>query len=174
MSSRFHGTAPAPAQPLSPAQSDAIDAAIARLQTMAGACLPILHAIQEELGFVPPDAVDRIASGLNLSRAEVHGVLTFYHDFRTSPPGRTVLKFCRAEACQARGCVALETRLRDHHGIAMGATSADGALTVEPVYCLGNCSLGPSVLVDGKLLGRLDAGRLDGLVAAAKRKAGER
>lgn len=156
------------------AQLAAIDAAIARLRALPGACLPILHAIQDELGFVPPEAVDRIAAGLNLTRAEVHGVVTFYHDFRSAPPGRTVLKLCRAEACQAMGCRGLEQRLRDVHGAAVGTTTRDGALTVDAVYCLGNCALSPSALVDGRLVGRVDAAKLDEIVAAARRKAGAR
>ena len=151
-----------------PAQLAAVDAAVARLSSLPGALLPILHAIQEELGFVPPESIERIAHGLNLSRAEVHGVLTFYHDFRTTPPGRTVLKLCRAEACQAMGCQRLEQRLRDVHGVAMGQTTADGALTVEAVYCLGNCALSPAVLVDGKLLGRVGEARLDEIVRGAR------
>ena len=156
------------------AQLAAVDAIVARLRELPGALLPILHAIQEQLGFVPADALEPIAHALNLSRAEVHGVLTFYHDFRTSPPGRTVVKLCRAEACQAVGCVALEARLAERHGVAMGATSADGALTLEPVYCLGNCALGPSALVDGQLVGRLDAAAIDRLVADAKARGGAR
>ncbi len=142
------------------AQLAVVDAAIARLAAQPGALLPILHAIQDELRFVPPAAIDRLAAALNLSRAEVHGVITFYHDFRTAPPGRTVLKLCRAEACQAMGCQRLEQRLRDVHGVPMGETSADGALTVEPVYCLGNCALGPSAMVDGELRGRVTASGL--------------
>jgi len=157
-----------------PAQLAAVDAAIARLRELPGALLPILHAIQHELGFVPPAAIDRIADGLNLSRAEVHGVITFYHDFRTAPPGRHVLKLCRAEACQAMGCERLETRLRDAHGLPMGATSADGSVTVEAVYCLGNCSLSPSALLDGKLVGRLTETRLDAWLAACKGDGGRR
>jgi formate dehydrogenase subunit gamma len=161
------GQAPAAA---TPAQLAVVDAAIARLRATPGACLPILHAIQDELGFVPPAAIDRIAAGLNLTRAEVHGVVTFYHDFRSVPPGRTVLKLCRAEACQAMGCTRLERHLRDAHGAGFGATTADGALTLEAVYCLGNCALSPSALLDGKLLGRVDEARLDAIVAAARRK----
>lgn len=154
------------------AQLAVVDAAIARLAAQPGALLPILHAIQDELRFVPPAAIDRLAAALNLSRAEVHGVITFYHDFRTAPPGRTVLKLCRAEACQAMGCQRLEQRLRDVHGVPMGETSADGALTVEPVYCLGNCALSPSALVEGKLVGRLDEARLDAIVATARAQGG--
>ncbi|MCA8977508.1 MAG: formate dehydrogenase subunit gamma [Planctomycetes bacterium] len=149
-----------------PAQLAAVDRSIARLCDQRGALLPILHDIQEQLGFVPTEAVARIASGLNLSRADVHGVLTYYHDFRTRAPGRHVLKLCRAEACQAMGSAALEARLRERHGVAMNATTADGGLTVEPVYCLGNCALSPSLQLDGSVLGRVSAERLDAIVAA--------
>jgi formate dehydrogenase subunit gamma len=164
------GDAPADvtAAQLTVAQMAVVDGALARLAELPGALLPILHAIQGELGFVPPTAIDRIAARLNLSRAEVHGVLTFYHDFRTQPPGRMVLKLCRAEACQAMGCERLEARLRDAYGIRMGETSTDGALTVEAVYCLGNCALSPSALVDGKLVGRVSEARLDAFVQQAR------
>ena len=154
-----------------PAQLAVVDAALARLRDLPGALLPIYHAIQDELGFVPTDSLPRIAEALNLSRAEVHGVLTFYHDFRTSPPAPTVVKLCRAEACQAVGCRSLEAHLHQAHGAAMGSTTHCGALTLEPVYCLGNCALGPSALVDGKLVARLTTQRLDAIVAAAKQKA---
>lgn len=160
--------------PATPAQLAAIDAAIARLVDLPGALLPIFHAIQDELGFVPHEAIARAAEALNLSRAEVHGVLTFYHDFRRQPPGRMVLKLCRAEACQTMGCRDLERRLRDVHGVGMGQTAGDGSLTVEPAYCLGNCALSPAALVDGKLVGRLDVARLDGFVHAAKARGGAR
>jgi formate dehydrogenase subunit gamma len=154
-------------------QLAAVDAAITRLAELPGATLPILHAIQAELGFVPAEAIDRIAARLNLTRAEVHGVVTFYHDFRTRPPGRTVVKLCRAEACQAMGCRGLEQHLRARHGLQMGETSDDGAVTLEAVYCLGNCALSPAAMVDGRLVGRVDAARLDAVVAAARAK-GER
>lgn len=153
---------------LTAAERAVVDAAVQRLRDLPGALLPILHAIQGELRYVPPGALPPIATALNLSQAEVHGVLTFYHDFRTGPPGRHVLKLCRAEACQAMGCERLEARLRDHHGAAMHATTADGALTVEPVYCLGNCALSPSLQLDGELHGRVTPERLDALVAATK------
>ncbi len=173
-SSRPEGSesTPNPAAAPSGAQLAAIDGAIARLRALPGALLPILHAIQDELGFVPPAAIDRIAEAMNLSRAEVHGVVTFYHDFRTKPPGRHVLKLCRAEACQAMGSERLEQRLRDQHGLPMHATSPDGAVTLEPVYCLGNCSLSPSALLDGRLVGRLDAPRLDAWLADCRRAGG--
>ncbi len=160
----------APPADLTPAQSAAVDAAIARLASLPGALMPILHAIQEELGFVPPAALQRIADGLNLSRADVHGVVTFYHDFKSRPQGRTLLKLCRAEACQAMGCERLVRRLADVHGVQMGETTADAALTVDAVYCLGNCALSPSALVDGRLLGRVDERRLDELVQQARAK----
>ena len=156
------------AEPATPDQLAAVDAAISRLASMRGACLPMLHAIQEELGFVPHEAIQRIADALNLSRADVHGVMTYYHDFRSAAPGRHVLKVCRAESCQAMGCDKLEDHLADKHGVAMGATSADGEVTVEPVYCLGNCALSPAVLLDDKVHGRVSPERLDALLQKAK------
>lgn len=128
----------------------------------------MMHAIQEELGFVPPEAIQRIADALNLSRADVHGVLTYYHDFRSAPPGRCVLKVCRAESCQAMGSEQLESHLAAKHDVAMGDTSASGELTVEPVYCLGNCALSPAVQLDGKVYGRVSQQRLDALLQQAK------
>lgn len=127
-----------------------------------------MHAIQDELGFVPHEAISRIATALNLSQAEVHGVLTYYHDFRSEPPGCHVLKVCRAESCQAMGSPALEAHIAEQHGAAMGETSADGELTVEPVYCLGNCALSPAVQLDGKVHGRVSAARLDALIKKAR------
>jgi formate dehydrogenase subunit gamma len=142
----------------------AIDDAIAANRTLPGALLPVLHAIQDALGFIPPDAVPRIARALNLSQAEVHGVISFYHDFRHAPPGRHVLKLCRAEACQAMGAEALAARLTARLGIAWRETTPDGALTIEPVYCLGNCALSPALMLDGQLRGRITADGLDGLI----------
>ena len=144
----------------------AVDAAISSHAETRGACLPMLHAIQEALGFVPHEAVQRIADAINWSRADVHGVLTYYHDFRTQQPGRHVLKVCRAESCQAVGCEQLEEHLQDKHGVAMGETSADGKVTVEPAYCLGNCALAPAVMIDGKTFGRVREERFDALIAA--------
>ncbi len=132
--------------------------------TLEGALLPIFHALQDRFGYIDQKVVPQIAEALNLSRAEVHGTLTFYHDFRTEPAGRHVVKLCRAESCQSMGCESLVDHLRASHGIDMGATTADGRLTVETVYCLGNCALSPAALVDGDLVGRLDKTRLDGLV----------
>jgi len=135
-----------------------------------GALLPILHAVQEAFGYIDDAAVSEIAAALNLSRAEVHGVVTFYHDFRRAPAGRHVLRLCRAEACQSMGCETLAQRLTSKLGIDFGATTSDGRLTLEAVYCLGNCALSPAAMLDGKLHGRLDERKLDGLLAAAEER----
>lgn len=133
---------------------------VSGLSHLEGATLPILHALQEEFGYVDPQAVSLIADALNLSRAEIHGAITFYHDFKTSPPPRRVIKLCRAEACQALGCEAMVDELKREHGIDVSAHAGPDGVEVETVYCLGNCALGPSALVDGELVGRLDAQRL--------------
>jgi formate dehydrogenase subunit gamma len=130
-----------------------------------GATLVILHALQEAFGYVPEAAIPMVASALNLSRAEVHGVFTFYHDFRDKPAGRHVLKLCRAEACQAAGGDALAERAEAKLGIALGNTTADQRLTLEPIYCLGLCATAPSAMLDGRLIGRLDEARIDAIVA---------
>ena len=132
---------------------------IGRLAPLDGATLPILHALQDTFGCVYPAAVPLIADALNLSRAEVYGVVAFYHDFRAAPRGRRVVKICRAEACQANGVEALLAELRARRGIAPDGPS-DDKLTFETVYCLGNCALGPNALVDGEIVARLDAERL--------------
>src|ERR1700684_1365935 len=134
-----------------------------------GPLLPILHALQEEFGYIDEAAEPLIAEALNISRAEVHGVVTFYHDFRRAPAGRHVLKLCRAEACQAAGGDALAARAESRLGIALGNTTADGRITVAPVYCLGLCSVSPSAMLDGRLVGRLDEARIDALVTEAQR-----
>ena len=142
---------------------------IAEHSRMEGATLPILHALQEAFGYVPEEALPMIASALNLSRAEVYGVFTFYHDFRGRPAGRHVLKLCRAEACQAAGGDALAARAEANLGIALGNTTADQRVTLEPIYCLGLCATAPSAMLDGRLVGRLDENRLDALVSEAQR-----
>jgi formate dehydrogenase subunit gamma len=129
--------------------------------------IEILHKVQESLGFVPEAAIPALADALNLSRAEVHGVVTFYHDFRREPAGHHVLKMCRAEACQAMGCEALVERAEGRLGVACGGTSADGRVTLEPVYCLGLCATGPSAVLDGEVVGRLTAAKLDALLKGA-------
>lgn len=137
--------------------SAVIGRAIERHQHVPGGLLPLLHDIQDALGHVPPEAIASIARALNLSRAEVHGVVSFYHHFRQVPPGRHVVQVCRAEACQSMGADTLLDSLRRALGVDLHQTTADGAVTLEPVYCLGNCALAPSVMVDGRLRGRVNA-----------------
>lgn len=131
----------------------------------AGALLPILHAIQDQFGYVPAEATPLIAKSLNLSRAEVHGVISFYHHFRTTPAGKHTLQICRAESCQAMGSRELETHAKAALGIDYHQTTADGAISLEPVYCLGNCACSPSVRVGDAVQGRMDAAQLDALIA---------
>lgn len=142
---------------------------IAEHAKQEGATLVILHALQEAFGYVPEAAIPMVAQALNLSRAEVHGVFTFYHDFRHKPAGRHVLKLCRAEACQAAGGDALAARAESKLGVSLGHTTADDRVTLEPIYCLGLCATAPSAMLDGRLIGRLDEKRLDALVAEAQR-----
>lgn len=136
---------------------------VASLSHLEGATLPILHALQDEFGYVDAQAVPLIAEALNLSRADVHGTISFYHDFRTTPPPRRVVKLCRAEACQAVGCERLVEELARDHGIVVDGPCSESRGAVESVYCLGNCALGPSALVEGELLGRVDADRIAAL-----------
>jgi formate dehydrogenase subunit gamma len=145
--------------------------ACARLKKLPGALLPILHAVQEALTFIPKDAVPLIARELNLSIAEVHGVVTFYHYFLQERPGRSIVHLCRAEACQALGSVALEAHVKARLGVDYHGTTRDGAITLEPVYCLGNCALGPSIMIDQQLHGRVTADRFDALVAESRESA---
>lgn len=142
---------------------------IAEHAKQEGATLVILQALQEAFGYVPQAAIPMVAQALNLSRAELHGVFTFYHDFRHKPAGRHVLKLCRAEACQAAGGDALAARAESKLGVSLGNTTADDRVTLEPIYCLGLCSTAPSAMLDGRLVGRLDEKRLDALVAEAQR-----
>lgn len=141
-----------------------IQTEIDALKHKPGALLPILHAIQDRLGFIPEAAVPIIAEALNQTRAEVHGVIGFYHHFRTTPPGRHVVQLCRAEACQAVGARALEAHARARLGIDYHATTADREITLEAVYCLGNCACGPSLRVDDRVLARVTPERFDRLV----------
>jgi formate dehydrogenase subunit gamma len=156
--------------PADRSSADVVAQAIAENRHLPGALLPILHAIQDRVGFLPPDAAHRIADALNLSHAEVQGVISFYHDFRAAPPGRHVVKVCRAEACQSMGAEALEARLKARLGIDFGQTTADGAITLEPVYCLGNCACSPALMIDNQLKGRVTSERLDGLLAALEER----
>ena len=133
-----------------------------------GATLPILHALQARFGHVPAEAIPLIAAFLNLSRAEIHGVVSFYHEFRRHPPGRHILRLCRAEACQAVGGDAVAEHARSRLGVDWHHTSPDGAVTLEPTYCLGLCALGPAALLDGQPLGQLDPAGLDAALEAAQ------
>ncbi len=129
-----------------------------------GGLLPALHAIQDELGYLPEEAVPTVAEVFNLSRAEVHGVISFYHLFRTSPPGRRTLYLCRAEACQAMGGRALERHATERLGIGFHETTADGRISLEPIFCLGNCACSPAVMMDDFVYGRVTPERLDALL----------
>jgi formate dehydrogenase subunit gamma len=142
---------------------------IAGLAHVEGGTIVMLHALQEAFGYVPEAAVPMIAQARNLSRAEVHGVFTFYHDFRHEPAGKHVLKLCRAEACQAAGGDALVARAESKLGIKIGNTTPDQRVTLEPIYCLGLCATAPSAMLDGRIVGRLDEKRIDALVAEAQR-----
>lgn len=134
---------------------------------LEGSLLPILHAIQSSFGFIPQEAVPQIAEAVNIGRAEVHGVITFYHDFRDTPAGRHVVKICRAEACQAQGANALADATLAQLGVKWHGTTANGAVTVEPVYCLGLCACGPAAMVDGQVVGRLNSQRMKEILAEA-------
>lgn len=137
------------------------------LKTLEGPLLPILHAVQDEFGYIDEAALPEIADVLNLSRAEVHGVMSFYHDFKTAPQGRKTLKICRAEACQAMGADEVSARAKAALGVDWHGTTADGAVTLEPVYCLGLCACGPAAMIDDTVKARIDE-RLDDLIAEAR------
>ncbi len=137
-----------------------IDELIGAHRTVPGALLPLLHAIQDRLGFIPPQAVTRIAKGLNLSKAEVHGVISYYHHFRSLPPGRHVVQICRAEACQACGSEDLVSWAQERLGCRPGETSPDGAFTLESVYCLGLCATSPAIQVNDRLYARVSPEKL--------------
>jgi formate dehydrogenase subunit gamma len=149
------------------------DRALAQIKELAhlsGALLPILHALQEEFGYVDEAAVPLVAAALNISQAEVYGVITFYHDFRHVAPGRHVLKLCRAEACQSMACDKTIQYVENRLGIKLGETTADGSFTVEPVYCLGLCALSPAAMLDGKPYGRVSPQVADFLIDSARRR----
>jgi len=139
----------------------AVTRVIAELQSKPGALLPILHGIQDVLGYIPPDSVPLIAEALNLSRAEVHGVISFYHYFRDTPPGKHTVHICRAESCQSMGSAKLEKHAKEKLGCDFHETSADGLFSLEPVYCLGNCACSPALMVDGEVYGRVTPQRFD-------------
>ena len=133
--------------------------------------LPVLHAIQDTLGFIPPDTLAAIAGAFNLSRAEVHGVITFYHYFRTTAPARHVIQICRAEACQSMGGDALLAHAEQALGCALHAHSADGNFALEPVYCLGQCATSPAIMVGDCVHARVTPARFDSLIAKAREAA---
>jgi formate dehydrogenase subunit gamma len=148
--------------------SDKTALILADLMALEGPLLPILHAVQAEFGHVPQASLPVIADALNLTKAEVHGVMSFYHDFREHPAGNHVVKLCRAEACQAMGADRLADHAKARLGVDFDGTTTDGAVTLEAVYCLGLCACAPAALVDGKVIGRLDEARFDSIIEGCR------
>lgn len=134
------------------------------LKNKPGALLPILHSVQDTLGYIPPESVPQIASALSLSRAEVHGVISFYHYFRDTPPGKHTIHLCRAESCQAMGGKQLENHVKTKLGIDFHETTPDGQFSLEPVYCLGNCACSPAMQVDEEIYGRVSEKAFDATI----------
>ncbi len=161
---RDAGTNGAVAAAAPPEVTEAVRLAVERHVSDRGPLMGVLHDVQARLGCIPSAAVPLVADALNLSRADVFGVVSFYRDFRAEPAGRRTVRICRAEACQSLGSDQLVDHASSRLGIALGGTTTDGAVTLEQVFCFGNCALGPSVEVDGRLYGRVDAARLDALV----------
>jgi formate dehydrogenase subunit gamma len=155
-------------QPASTEIASRTAAVVNDLKGLEGPLLPILHGIQEEFGYLPGESLPVIAELLNISRAEVHGVVTFYHDYRNHPAGRHVLKLCRAEACQSMGGDAVAAKMQQLLGIGFHETTKDGAVTLEPVYCLGLCACAPSAMLDGEVIGRLDAEKVEEIAAEVR------
>ena len=145
-----------------------VGALIDEHKDMPGALMPLLHAIQDNIGYVPESTYSQIAKALNLSVAEVHGVVTFYHHFRTHKPGRHVMQICRAESCQSMGSEALEAHAKKCLNVDYHQTTSDSAITLEAVYCLGNCALSPAVMLDEEIYGRVSAADLDALILEAR------
>ena len=146
----------------------AVETVCGRHLNMSSELIEILHDLQDMLGYVPESALPVLAKKLNLSRAEVHGVVSFYHDFRHNTAGRVTVKICSAEACQSMGALPLIEEFCRRNGVTMGETKGDGSLTVEPVYCLGNCALSPAAEVNGRPMARVDAAKLDAAVKEAR------
>lgn len=153
---------------LSNQQTEDVTGIVNAMHKMPGALLPILHAVQDKLGYIPPDSLPIMAKGLNLSRAEVHGVVSFYHYFRSQPAGNHTIQICRAESCQAMGARALESHAKNALKIDFQQTTADGDITLEPVYCLGNCACSPAIRIGDKVHGHVDTAKFDQLVAALR------
>lgn len=137
---------------------------IAELKEKPGALLPILHGIQDNLGYIPSESIPDIALALNLSRAEVHGVISFYHYFRDTPPGKHIIYLCRAESCQAMGSTSLENHAKEKLGVDFHETTSNGLFSLEPVYCLGNCACSPAMLIDKDIHGRIDNNKFDAII----------
>lgn len=137
-------------------------------KSLPGGLLPLLHNIQDYIGYIPEESYEVISKGLNLSVAEIHGVVSFYHHFRTKAPGKHILHICRAESCQAMGSAELESYAKSALHVDYHQTTADGTITLEPIYCLGNCALSPAVMVDEKLYGRVNKAKLDKLITASR------
>lgn len=150
--------------------ADRAQSRINDLKHLPGAMLPILHALQDEFGYVDAQAVPLIADALNVSKAEVHGVISFYHDFRHAPPGLHTLKMCRAESCQAMGCDKVIEHVQKRLGVKLGETTDDGWITLDAVFCLGNCALSPAAMLDGKPYGRVSAQVADFLIDDVRRR----
>ncbi|OWY11882.1 formate dehydrogenase subunit gamma [Thioclava sp. F34-6] len=153
------------AQPATVIDGDEIARIVDAHRALEGPLLPMLHALQEAFGYIPTQAHGSICDALNVTRAELHGVITFYHDFREKPAGRHVLKICRAEACRSVGGAAVADALLAKLGLEWHDTTANGAVTIEPVYCLGMCACAPAAMVDDRVVGRVDAAKLDKLLA---------
>ncbi len=155
-------------QPAGTQMASRTTAIIDGLKGLEGPLLPILHGLQEEFGYVPEETLPIVAEALNLSRAEVYGVFSFYHDYRKHPAGRHVLKVCRAEACQSMGADHTTARLMQRLGIGFHETAKDGSVTMEPVYCLGLCACAPSAMLDGDVIGRLDEAKIERIAEQVK------
>ena len=151
-------------------QDEEIRHIILPLKDKPGALLPVLHSLQDKFGYVPPEAVPVIADELNLTRADVHGVISFYHDFRSEPPGRHILKICLAESCQAVGGITLTALAKLRLGVDFHETTTDRAFTLEPAYCLGGCACSPTIMVDGEVHGRVSPERFSELLEEARSK----
>ncbi len=147
---------------------ETVQSFITTLKDKPGALLPILHGIQDALGYIPADSVPAIAQGLHLSRAEVHGVISFYHYFRDTPPGKQTIHICRAESCQAMGGKQLEQHVKDQLGIDYHETTADGQFSLEPVYCLGNCACSPAIQIGDDIYGKVSAQSFDAIINEKK------
>jgi formate dehydrogenase subunit gamma len=159
-------------KPMLTSDGDTVRRIAEDLKRRPGPLIEVLHAVQGALGYVPAESIPIVAEALNLSRAEVHGVVTFYHFFRETPPGRHMVSLCRAEACQSMGAEDLATHAKKRLGVDFHETTADGAFTLEPVFCLGNCACSPAAMIDGRLYGRLTPERFDALIGEQRKTGG--